>query len=130
MVQEQRRPIIVVVIDDDPVTLDGMTGLLESWGYTVVAAASERAALERLEARGQRPDLIVSDYRLSEGSLGTQAVEHLRKAFEIPALLFTGDLIWPPEQEMRAGHFQLMQKPANTITLRTTLKRIIQDGTV
>ena len=129
MAQEQCRPKIVVVIDDDPVTLDGMSGLLESWGYTVVAAASEGAALERLGARGQRPDLIVSDYRLSEGKLGTQAVQHLRKAFEIPALLITGDLVWPAEQEMRTGHFQLMHKPADTITLRTMLKRMIQDDT-
>jgi len=128
MVQDQCRPKVVVLIDDDPATLNGMSGLLESWGYTVVAAASEDAALERLDARRQRPDLIVSDYRLSEGKLGTQAIEHLRKAFEIPALLITGDLIWAPKQEMCAG-LQVMHKPADTITLRATLKRMIQHGT-
>ena len=124
MAQDQCRPKVVVVIDDDPVTLDGMSGLLESWGYTVVAAASEDAALERLGARRQRPDLIVSDYRLSQGKLGAEVIEHLRKAFEIPALLITGDPIWTPDQETCAG-LQVMHKPADTITFRAKLKRMI-----
>jgi CheY-like chemotaxis protein len=130
----QDSPKLVVVIDDDPATLDGMSGLLESWGYAVVAAPSQDTALKRLGAHGQGPDLIVSDYRLAEGKLGTQAIEHLRKAFaipgfEIPALLITGDHISPHDRERCAGHYQLMRKPADTTALRAMLKQMVQDGT-
>src|SRR5262249_38344259 len=69
----QGSPDLCVVIEDDPATLDGMSGLLESWGCAVVAAPSQDTALKRLGAHGQGPDLIVSDYRLAEGKLGTQA---------------------------------------------------------
>ena len=56
---------LVVVIDDDPMVLEGMSGLLRSWGYQVLTAATEDAALASLAAQGRRPDLIVCDYRLA-----------------------------------------------------------------
>jgi signal transduction histidine kinase/ActR/RegA family two-component response regulator len=49
----------VLVIDDDPNTLEMLTEALEGGGAEVTAADSARRALEALEA--QRPDVIVSD---------------------------------------------------------------------
>ena len=44
---------LIVVIDDDPLALDGMGSLLRSWGYAVVATASDCAALAALAAEWQ-----------------------------------------------------------------------------
>jgi signal transduction histidine kinase len=80
---------LVVVIDDDALVLDSMRGLLRSWGCDVVTAVSARVALAGLAERDRTPDLIISDYRLSDGQNGIEAIEKLREAFNlsIPAFL-------------------------------------------
>jgi len=123
---------LVVVIDDDPMVLEGMSGLLRSWGYQVLTAATEDAALVTLAAQGKRPDLIVCDYRLAGGRSGVQAVEQLRDAFEIPALIITGGVAPARSQERRASRYELMHKPVDPTalheTLREALKRIRETG--
>jgi CheY-like chemotaxis protein len=111
---------LVVVIDDDPLVLEATAGLLHSWGFQVVAAHCFEQALEQLGKAGRRPDLIVSDYRLSSGETGIDAIEGLRNAFEIPALLISGDSISAPRQANEDG-YQLLQKPVNAEVLRTAL---------
>jgi CheY-like chemotaxis protein len=116
---------LVVVIDDDPMVLEGMGGLLRSWGYQVVTAATEDAALANLAAQGRRPDLIVCDYRLGGGRTGIQAVEQLRDAFEIPALIITGSITPARSQERRASRYELMQKPVDPSALHATLREAL-----
>jgi CheY-like chemotaxis protein len=117
---------LVVVIDDDALVLEAMGGLLRSWGLQVVAAASERAALAELAKLGQRPDLIICDYRLSEGNIGTEAIAHLRKAFEIPAFLITSDAAPQRLVEARASDALLLHKPVSPAILRAVLSEILK----
>jgi len=116
---------LVVVIDDDPMILEGMSGLLRSWGYQVVTAATEDGALARLAEQGQRPDLIVCDYRLAGGKNGVQAVEHVRDAYEIPALIITGGVAPASAQERRPTHYELMQKPVDPAALQAMLSEAL-----
>ncbi len=115
---------LVVVIDDDPTILDAMDGLLRSWGYQVVTAASDEAALARL-AEQQRPDLIISDYHLADGKTGVQAVERLRDAFEIPALIITGGAMPARPHRSRPSRYQLMRKPVEPMALQAMLSQLI-----
>ena len=84
---------LVVVIDDEAMVLEAMGGLLRSWGCGIVSADTADAALAALAEHGQRPDLVISDYRLSNGTTGIEAIEQLRRAFRepIPAFLLSGD---------------------------------------
>jgi hypothetical protein len=63
---------LVVGIDDDPLILEATGGFLQSWGCCVVTAQSCEEALVRLAKTqaGRRPDVIMSDYRLSRGLTG------------------------------------------------------------
>jgi CheY-like chemotaxis protein len=61
----------VVVIDDDTLVLDGMRGVLKSWGCSVVTATSEDTALAALSEGKRRPDIIISDYHLSTEKLAS-----------------------------------------------------------
>ena len=67
---------LAVVIDDDPLILEATGGLLQSWGCCVVTAQSCEEALVRLAKTqaGRRPDVIMSDYRLSRGLTGVDAI--------------------------------------------------------
>ncbi len=112
-------PKLVVVIDDDPLVLEATDGLLRSWGCLVVTADSYSTAITRLAQMRRRPDLIVCDYRLPEGETGIDAIENLRSAFEIPALLISGDPSSPQGQGI--GSYQLLHKPVDATRFRAAL---------
>jgi len=111
---------LVVVIDDDPLVLEATGGLLRSWGCLVVTAESYGEALMHLAGIRRRPDLIVCDYRLSEGETGVDAIEGLRNAFEIPALLISGDSN-SPSGANDLNSYNLLQKPVDAATFRAAL---------
>lgn len=111
---------LVVVIDDDPLVLEATGGLLRSWGCSVVTADSYNAAVARLSEIRRRPDLIVCDYRLSEGETGIDAIEALRCVFEIPALLISGDLS-SPSSEDGFNSYHLLHKPVDAAKFRAAL---------
>jgi signal transduction histidine kinase len=119
---------LVVVIDDDPLVLEGMRGLFRSWGCRVVTGATDAAALTSLAALEQQPDLIISDYLLSEGKTGIETIERLRTHFgsAIPAFLISGDI--SPERlgEARAGGYHLQHKPVEPMVLRAMLNQLLK----
>jgi two-component system, sensor histidine kinase len=111
---------LVVVIDDDPLVLEATGGLLRSWGCNVVAAESCSDAVAQLTEIGQRPDLIVCDYQLPRGQAGPDAIETLRNAFEIPALLISGDASLPHAAD-GVGGYRLLRKPLSVECFRAVL---------
>jgi PAS domain S-box-containing protein len=118
----------VIVIDDDALVLDGMRGILQSWGCQVQTAASGDAALAGLAKDGGPPDLIISDSRLADGESGLETIERLRAAVgaSVPAFVITGDTAPERLREARAGGFLLLHKPVSPMALRTTLNRLLK----
>ena len=112
---------LVVVIDDDPLVLEATAGLLISWGCEVVTADTYDAALRQLAAVSRRPDLIICDYRLSEGSTGIEVIEGLRGVYEIPALLISGDPLLPGNDQKPGRSYCLLQKPLDAARFRAAL---------
>ena len=111
---------VVVVIDDDPLVLEATGSLLRSWGCVAVTAESYGEALSALAKVGRRPDLIICDYRLQAGATGIDAIEGLRCAFEIPALLISGDPFSPPS-DGGVNSYNLLHKPLNAAVFRDAL---------
>jgi signal transduction histidine kinase/CheY-like chemotaxis protein len=118
----------VMVIDDDVLVLDGMRGILQSWGCRVHTAASGTAALASVADGGAQPDLIISDLRLADGETGIGVIERLREALgaSVPAFLISGDTAPERLREASAGGYHLLQKPVSPMTLRTTLNRLLK----
>jgi two-component system, sensor histidine kinase len=115
---------LVVVIDDDPDILEAMRGLLGAWGYEVIAAPSDSAVLAHLCKTGQRPDLIISDYRLAEGQIGVHAIERLRQAFEIPAFIITGETAIEQHDQTGTAPIDVLHKPVDPKSLNAMLRQI------
>jgi signal transduction histidine kinase/CheY-like chemotaxis protein len=124
------RGKLIVVIDDDALVLDSMRGVLRSWGCFVVAAESGRAALASLNGDDRCPDLIISDYRLSDGDAGITTVEKLRVAFgaPIPAFLITGDTAPERLREAGASGLHLLHKPVAPMALRAMLNQLLREA--
>jgi signal transduction histidine kinase/DNA-binding NarL/FixJ family response regulator len=119
----------VVVIDDDVLVLDGMRGVLKGWGCDVVTATSEDAALAALSKGERSPDIIISDYRLTDGKTGIDVIERIRRAFgaPIPAFLVSGDTSTERLREARASGYCLLHKPVLPITLRAVVSQLLKE---
>ncbi len=119
---------LIVVIDDDALALDGMGGLLRSWGCRVVAARSAAEALVGLTDAECPPDLVISDFHLSDQRTGIEAIEQLRAGFgaPIPAFLVSGDISPALLQEAQHGGYHLLHKPVDPMPLRTMLNRLLK----
>jgi two-component system, sensor histidine kinase len=117
----------VVVIDDDALVLDGMCGVLKSWGCNVVTATSGDAALAALLER--QPDIIISDYHLRDGKTGFEVIESIRRAFgtSIPAFVISGDTAPERLREARASGYYLLHKPVLPMTLRSVVSQLLKD---
>jgi signal transduction histidine kinase/CheY-like chemotaxis protein len=111
----------VLLIDDDAAIRTGMVKLLTDWGCWCLEAESTDEAL-RL-ARTQRPDLVISDYRLREQRTGAQAIAALRAACgpELPALVITGDTSPERLRETQASGLPILHKPVSPSLLHRTL---------
>jgi signal transduction histidine kinase/integral membrane sensor domain MASE1 len=120
---------VILIIDDAPIVLEGTSGLLGKWGYSVVTAASDEAALSQLTERQQRPDLIISDYHLANGKTGIEAIERIDAAFgaSIPTILISGDTAPERLRDAKDKGYILLHKPVDPMRLRAVLHQLFKD---
>jgi CheY-like chemotaxis protein len=69
----------ILVVDDDPDMVEAVTLLLTGASYRVEAASSADEALEKVETA--RPDLIILDVMMPDGTEGFQFVWKLRNEY-------------------------------------------------
>lgn len=117
----------VMVIEDDEMGRVALTGLLESWGHSVIAVDGAQMAVNMLQ-KHQPPDLIISDLRLGGGSNGIDAVLMLREAAgqDIAAYVISGDTDTQVRQQVQAAGLILMSKPVRPAKLRSLLRHLSQ----
>lgn len=115
----------VAVIDDDPMVLLALNCIFEQWGYGVTMAGSKEEALVQLQAETS-PDLIVADYRLREGRIGTDAIRGIRAACgtEIPSIVLTGETGRDCVNAAEAVGALVLHKPVTPHDLAFALKRL------
>ena len=75
----------VLVVDDDSATRQGLTALLQSWGYSTFDAADGAAALKSCDK--QLPHAVVTDLMMP-GMSGLQFVESLGERVRQMAVVF------------------------------------------
>ena len=116
----------ILLVEDDAGVRNATRLLLKSEDYQVTAVASLAEALEHVR-RDSRVDLLVTDYHLGDGELGTQVITRLREALgpQLKALLMTGDTSsamqkLPPDPLMR-----LVSKPVNAEELLNLIRAFL-----
>jgi len=116
----------ILLVEDDAGVRNATRLLLKSEDYQVTAVASLVEALEHVR-RDSGVDLLVTDYHLGDGELGTQVITHLRQALgpQLKAVLMTGDTSsamqkLPPDPLMR-----LVSKPVNAEELLNLLRAFL-----
>src|SRR5580704_13717443 len=119
---------LVLVIDDDPLVLEGMSGIFRKWGCRVVTADSDSKALKAATGQDDVPDLIISDYHLANGRTGIETIEWLRAELSapIPAFLISGDTDPATLHEAKVKGFHLLHKPVDPMALRAMFNQAVK----
>lgn len=132
LVVEERGQGMVVVIDDDVLVRESFRVLLEGWGYRVVAAESGADAVRQIDCRQELPRVVIVDYRLREGEVGTDAIREVIRncGSAIPGVILTGDTSTDRLIEARAAGFDLLHKPCAPEDLRRKVEALAENGLV
>ena len=114
-----------VLVDDDAIVLLGLKAMFEEWGYQVLVAGSTDDALARLERAGRTPDIVVADYRLREGRVGTEAILSIRQRYgeSIPGIILTGETGPEAQRDAAAHGLRVIHKPVTPRQLGKALDR-------
>ena len=124
--------ITIVLIEDDQAVLEGMRLFLEIAGFQVITAKTSRDAIAQFEGEPLGVTLIISDYHLSQGETGTQAIQQFREASDqpLPAILLTGDTTPELLHETEICGCQLLHKPVDGDKLITLINQIASSDTL
>ena len=88
-IASQLNPAEILIVEDEALIALHLEALVKSLGHTVVGLAAtckEAVAL----AEHHRPQLILTDIQLSDGSSGLDAVNEILSHFEVPIIFVTG----------------------------------------
>lgn len=82
---------LIALVDDNPMVLEATAFALSSVGHQIVVGESEFSLLKKIGY--QKPDVLISDYRLADNMTGLDLILNARKVFgeDLPAILITGD---------------------------------------
>ncbi len=118
------RPTVLVV-DDDAATRQGLTVLLDSWGYQAMEAEDVKAALAACDR--ELPQAIVTDLMMP-GMTGLEFVAALGERVQQAAVVFvTGQAaIDTAVQAIKLGAYDYLSKPLEPQRLREVLEKALK----
>jgi CheY-like chemotaxis protein/DNA-directed RNA polymerase specialized sigma24 family protein len=118
-IASQLEPADILIIEDEPITAAHLQELVQSLGHDVTGIArTHRDALKL--AHDRKPDLILSDIQLADGSSGVEAVNEILGELEAPVIFITGH----PEMLLTGAKPEptfLIAKPFNAETVKAVI---------
>ena len=88
-IANQLEPADILIIEDEPLTAAHLAEVVQSLGHEVSGIARTHDAALKL-AQNRKPDLILSDIQLADGSSGVEAVNEILGQLEAPVIFVTG----------------------------------------
>jgi CheY-like chemotaxis protein len=117
------RAVRILLVEDDPSTLDVMHRLLASMRHETVQANSVASALEA--ARRHPVDLVISDLGLPDG-LGYDLMREISDQYGIRGIALSGYGMPADIQQSRdAGFAEHLTKPVDLQALEAAIARVI-----
>jgi CheY-like chemotaxis protein len=118
-IANQLHPADILIIEDDNITASHLEALVLGSGHRVTGVAkTHREALDL--AHKHKPDLILSDIQLEDGSSGVEAVNDILCELELPVIFITGH----PEELLSGAKPEptfLIAKPFNAETVKAVV---------
>ncbi|HUP28799.1 MAG TPA: sigma-54 dependent transcriptional regulator [Usitatibacter sp.] len=116
----------VLIVDDDTNTRDALVALASAEGFTTAAAGGIAEA--RIQLVRQRPDVVLMDLKLPDGS-GMELFDDLEDRSSIETILITGHAsVETAVEALRLGASDYLTKPVNLQRLKAVLSRVPKSG--
>src|SRR3546814_2981635 len=109
----------VLVIDDEPIILEGIQVLMESWGCQVRTAEDGRQAMQVAQSWVRPPDIVISDLKLGDGRSGLDVLNALARHYgsashpPFARLLITGEAKSARLRQISAAKIPVLYKPVS-----------------
>jgi two-component system CheB/CheR fusion protein len=118
---------LVLVVEDDPALAESLQLFLAADGHQSAMAANGPDAIECVERKAVRPDLVIADYNLPGGLTGPQVVARLRETLgrDVPALVLTGDISTETLRDIAAQGYEQRSKPVAAQDLTDLVHRLL-----
>jgi signal transduction histidine kinase len=111
----------ILLVDDDDLVSDSVTGMLEDLGHTVMGATSAEMALDLL-ASGVAVDCVMTDHAMP-GTTGLELADQLRRTRpDLPIILVTG---YADAIDQSTIKIPLLAKPYGLETLSSLLDEVV-----
>ena len=127
--QSDRSPLRILVVEDDPESLQMMGALLSLWGYDPCLVPGGPAALEQVER--ETPEVVLLDLGLP-GMDGFEVARRLRSRPGGDSLFIAAVTAYRGEEHQRqareAGFDRYLMKPVDIDTLRQVLTQAANGG--
>jgi CheY-like chemotaxis protein len=116
----------VLLVEDDAAVRAAASMLLSVEGYRVTAVGSLSEALGSLGG-DETPQLMITDYHLDNGELGTQVIAAVRERLgtAMRAVLVTGDTSAAIKEIAGDAHLRITSKPINADELLSLLNALL-----
>jgi DNA-binding NtrC family response regulator len=113
----------VLIVEDEPHALTGLAELVSAWDYRTETARDGIEALEKV--RGWQPAIVVTDLKMPRMD-GMQLLERLNQMDGSRAVivLTAQGSIESAVEAMKIGAFDYLQKPVDSVRLRTILSNV------
>jgi two-component system, sensor histidine kinase len=98
--------------------------MLESWDLRVHGANCLKDAEALLETMDRPPDIVLADYTLAHGELGTDVIAAARRHGAHAAVLLTGDTSAARLAEAERSGYRLLHKPIAVDALETLIREL------
>lgn len=116
----------VLIIEDEPLISTHLADIVESAGHRIVATAATADQARQAFAL-HRPNLVLSDIQLADGSSGIDAVEDILRMSPVPVIFITAF----PEKLLTGEGLEptlLISKPFREETVLTTISQALFFG--
>lgn len=118
----------LLLVEDDPVTLEAVRSLLQETDYKVLTASNGQEALEAYQDNAGIISLVVSDLVMPVLS-GVDLYQALSERFpKVKILFITGHPVNEPEQALlEGGNVSWLQKPFSVGDFNQAVQRLLQE---
>ena len=120
-----KNPERILIVDDNPDTLQMIARKLKSFGWQVYTASEVSLALPLIEQ--ESIDLVLTDYKMPK-TTGLDLIRHLRSNFShIPVIMITGyPSIEGAVEAVKVGAEEYLSKPFTDEELLTAVQKAIK----
>ncbi len=122
---EAPEPERVLIVEDDRGTLEGLTELVRSWGYTTEGVESGEAAMAAFASF--RPSIVVSDL-VMPGMSGLDLLHALEdQLIDLTFVILTAQgSVDTAVEAIKAGAYDYLTKPVDPQRLRILLGKVVE----